>query len=120
MEANSQFRPYQIVCLHHERTALYAEVIQVLVDRQLCWVRPIALVGDDTEQDLRQGSDLLLPTCLFEPALDTEVMSLLSQLEVSDSILKFDGDRRQSLHAFVRQICQAHPHLFQTAESGIE
>ena len=33
---NPNFQPSQIVCLEHGNTCLYAEVIQVLEERQMC------------------------------------------------------------------------------------
>ncbi|PSB11192.1 hypothetical protein C7B62_06475 [Pleurocapsa sp. CCALA 161] len=34
----------QIVCLEHQGSNLYGEVIQLIPDRQLCWFRPLCLV----------------------------------------------------------------------------
>jgi hypothetical protein len=123
------FQPYQIVCLEYEETCLYAEVVQVVAARQVCWVRPLLLAIDwlhklspETENadqpcwyDLRQGSDLLLPLVLFRPALDTEVLPLFSKLYTSEDTLESgnsDRDGHQKLHQFVRQICQARPEVF--------
>jgi hypothetical protein len=69
--------------------------------------------------DLREGSDLLLPAAFFEEALDTEVLPLMARLyqteekaapaEVLQAALQV---ARQRLNQFVRQMCQAHPELF--------
>ena len=40
----ADFQPGQILYLEHQRARLYTEVIQVIVERRVCWVRPIALV----------------------------------------------------------------------------
>lgn len=37
------FQPFQILCLEHEYTALYVELIETLMERKQVWVRPIAL-----------------------------------------------------------------------------
>jgi hypothetical protein len=94
------FQPQQIVyiALHPESNAsrLYADMVQVVEPKQVCWVRPIAIAeevvfesadargggfGSTTEYtqyyDLRQASDLLMPAALFRPALDTEAIPLM-------------------------------------------
>jgi hypothetical protein len=38
-----KFQPRQIVCLEHETTRLYAEIIEFVEARQVCWVRPLML-----------------------------------------------------------------------------
>ena len=43
MTQSSQFQPRQILCLEHEQSRLYAEVIQVVQDRPVCWLRPLIL-----------------------------------------------------------------------------
>lgn len=101
------FQPCQIVCLESQNTYLYAEVVQLVESRKVCWVHPLVLVcGSSDPQDDRYGpgmslegrslemascflegcfdlrncSDLLLPWGLFRAAIDTEVMPLLSFL----------------------------------------
>ncbi|MGV0024134.1 hypothetical protein [Phormidesmis priestleyi] len=125
-DRSSYFQPSQIVCLEHEATRLYAEVVQIIEARYLCWARPLVLITEsdleDSHQpidlqnlyDLRQGADLLLPTVLFRQALDTEVIPLLSQLYGLEGEAK--GQQaiaaHQSLHQLIRQICQTHPDAF--------
>jgi hypothetical protein len=113
-----EFRAAQIVFIEHEASRLYAEVVQFVESRQLCWVRPIALVTDPEQiwtdyghwmiQDLRDGSDLMCPAILFREALDTEVLPLL------DRLYRLEDSKPQSseLHQFIRQIWQAHPEAF--------
>ncbi|PSF36832.1 hypothetical protein C7H19_12765 [Aphanothece hegewaldii CCALA 016] len=85
-----QFYPCQIVCLEHQNYLLYSEVIQVILQRESCWVRPLLLVfhldQDDSQDvfDVRCVSDLIFPFNFFRPALDTEVIPLLSQLSKLD------------------------------------
>ncbi|HEY9635828.1 MAG TPA: hypothetical protein V6D14_20650 [Coleofasciculaceae cyanobacterium] len=121
-----KFQPRQIVCLEHENTRLYTEVIEVVSSRQVCWVRPLMLAvtaADDnphpeaspeqlTLYDLRQGADLLWPTILFRPALDTEVIPLLVQLEAPDAQRDNSPDAHQQLSCFVRQVWQAYKSAF--------
>jgi hypothetical protein len=120
------FQPCQIVCLEHATTRLYAEVIQMADGKQVCWVRPLVMIEEDlegTEQvwwtnpanlyDLRQSSDLLLPSPAFRRALDTEVIPLLSHL--SDLPSAQDGQTERSqmqLQEFIKRVCLAHPELF--------
>ena len=89
------FVPNQIVYLKGGHAQLYGEVIQALDTRQICWVRPIALVydrpsaeghhspKDGTEPEiylLPDGPDLLWPTNQFRLALDTDVLPLLASI----------------------------------------
>lgn len=119
-----KFQPHQIVCLEHENTRLYTEVIDVVTARQTCWVRPLMLVISSASHDalamvspeqlrlydLRQGADLLWPVTLFRPALDTEVIPLLIQLDDPDNIQiqqESKSDAHKQLSSFVRRVWQA-------------
>ncbi len=122
------FQPCQIVCLEHESSRLYAEVIQIVESRQICWVRPLVLaVGvspgsgqvDDTDlprcYDLRSGADLLYPLVLFRTALDTEVIPLLTFLyspEWESSIHPSNQNGHQQLRQFIQKVWQAYPEVF--------
>jgi len=101
----------QIACLEHDNANLYGEVIQLVPLRQLCWFRPMCLVISDLSDisgrislsslkdssaphfslpearliNLQSASDLLWATILFRPALDTEVISFLAQLQIKIS-----------------------------------
>jgi hypothetical protein len=106
------------VCIDDHPQRLYAELIQVVEARGIAWLRPVALVVADAPEpcvDLRQGPDLLLPLRLIRPALDTEVLGLLSQLLV-DSPPTDDKplppQHRQQLNHWLRQLCQDHPQDF--------
>lgn len=122
----SQFQPRQLVCLEHEHTFLYGEVIQVIPKRQLCWVRPmmLAIMSENIDTlssypklekqvDLRFGSDLILPLSLFRFALDTELIPLLVRLGNLDSSSETELTARQHLHHFIERICQSHREIFQ-------
>ena len=121
MDFNLNFQPRQIVCLEHAGTCLYAEVIQVVVSRRLCWVRPLLLgvlaAGFQYDQpsplyDLRSSTDLLWPVTLFRPALDTEVLPLLTQLLALEPPPERDSVAQQQLNQFIHQVWQAHPDAF--------
>lgn len=104
MSVEPLFAPHQIVRLHCDRAYLYAEVIQLVEDKDLCWARPLLLwhcdqshsqsLTNDLPQpnacsdcqlyDLRQLADLLWPIHLFQPVLDTEVIPLLTYLYDQD------------------------------------
>lgn len=94
--------------------------------KQICWVRPLALIEETLEcmedtnsvhssnlYDLRQSSDLLLPSALFRDALDTEAIPLLSQLS---GLIDFPVNEAQLSHdrlnQLVKNVCLAHPELF--------
>lgn len=125
---------HQILRLEHEASVLYAEVIQTVLSRNLYWLRPLALLHQPQLQpkhfnelpsgqtlaelwDLRQGPDLLVPQALCQPALDTEVIPLLAQLEglkAQREIGSLDAQQnaQQQLQAFIRQLYQAQPEVF--------
>ncbi|WP_017315337.1 hypothetical protein [Mastigocladopsis repens] len=111
MEMTPDFQAGQIVSLEHGDRRLYAEVIQVVVSRQLCWVRPLLLVAFTQETplitDLRDASDLLWSVNLFEPALDTEVISFLSQVLAKEPKLGYASVAKQHLNQFIHEIWQA-------------
>ncbi|MGB3402594.1 MAG: hypothetical protein WBA77_07875 [Microcoleaceae cyanobacterium] len=121
MNHPSHFQPQQIVGLECQNTCLYAEVIQVVTLRQMCWVRPLMLVEIDPSfeavqpfrilSDLRQGSDLILPVSLFRAALDTEVIPLLMQLDAHPDKTAQVGAHKD-LQAFIRRVWQVSPEVF--------
>ncbi len=112
MDISLNFQPGQIVSLDHSDRNLYAEVIQVVVSRELCWVRPLFLVALTTEQplitDLRDASDLLWPSQLFRAALDTEVITLWSQVFAKEIKAEPDLASKQQLHQFIEQVWQRY------------
>lgn len=112
IDMSLDFQPGQIVSLEHGNRNLYAEVIQVVVSRHLCWVRPFLLVTHTAEPpiitDLRDGSDLLWPIELFRPALDTEIITFLGQLLAKEPKSEIDTLAKQQLHQFIQQLWQAY------------
>lgn len=124
MEMSLNFQPGQIVCLEHGNRNLYAEVIQVVISRQLCWVRPLLLVTHTEElpltTDLRDASDLLWPVQLFRPALDTEVITLLSQVLAKEPKGEPDLAAKQQFNQFIQQLWQAYQEGVGSGESGVE
>jgi hypothetical protein len=122
MGFEQEIQPNQIVCLEQDGTRLYAEVIQCIESRQICWVRPLMLAvspssGDlflepITLYDLRQGADLLWPSSLFRLALDTEVLEILPQLESIKTQSHSSQLGHQQLANFVRQVWQAQQSSF--------
>jgi hypothetical protein len=120
--------PQQILCLEHDGTYLYGEVIQIISQRSLCWFRPIALCQFRLESpslfDLRQGADLLCPASLLRMALDTEVLPILTQLEglkaeaseappLGELQANIPQTAHDRLQQFIRQVWQAQPEAFQ-------
>jgi hypothetical protein len=119
------FKPGQIVSLECGNACLHSEVIEVVEARQICWVRPLMLVGlvpakdlsqqwseEYTLSDLRDGADLLWPLSLFRAALDTEVISLLSELQSRDSDKKDSAIASRQLRNFVDRVWEAFPSAF--------
>lgn len=134
-EAAPHLKPYQIVCMEHGTSYLYAEVIQIIETRRLCWARPLMLVMCAKETftcdstvwepsdwyDLRQDSDLLLPLALFRVPLDTEVFSWITSLYADDCETVESSNHHKSGHQlfrqFVQDVWQAHPDAFQNLPS---
>ncbi|OLP18808.1 hypothetical protein BST81_08700 [Leptolyngbya sp. 'hensonii'] len=128
--SNDPLQTYQVVCLESAHTRLYAEVIQMIPERQTFWVRPLWMVttldGNPlaptpvdgsldlvTLYDLRQTSDLLMPASLFRPALDSEVVTLLAQPFPGEASPEATRTAQSSLNQFVRDIWETHPGAFQ-------
>ena len=122
---NCLFTSQQIVYLSHKNHRLYCEVIQVVESRQLCWVRPLFLVDMAEEMDIysqlptpkllmdvRSTSDLLYPITLFKAALDTEVIPLLTQLQVENSSVKDNKIAREELQQFITKIWRDNTEKF--------
>lgn len=104
MLVEPRFTPHQIVRLTCDRAYLYAEVIQLVESKNVCWARPLLLWCCDRIHsepltsywlqpnacsrcqlyDLRQLADLLWPTHLFQPVLDTEAIPLITRLHHQD------------------------------------
>ena len=111
-----QFKSSQIVCIEGEMAFLYGEVIQVIVRRQFCWVRPLLLAKFEDAStprtdhiiDLREGSDLLLPLSFFRPAVDTEIIPLITKLHSIDSSFQDLHSISQQLNCFIKQVWQAN------------
>lgn len=130
MNSNLAFQTGQIVALNHYNACLYAEVIQVVETRQVCWVRPLMLIKGLSEDhlihssglppipdssqlsDLRQSPDLIWPIQLFRAALDTEVIPFLAQLESPEITTVTPNIAHQLLREFIRQVWQAYPGVF--------
>lgn len=130
------FQPFQILCLAHGDTALFAELIQMATpvgqtastEVRRCWVRPLALVEPFSRvkilfqdpsavqiYDLRDGSDLLWPAHLFRAAIDTEVVSLLASLADGKEQGGTRAIAQQKLREFIQRVWE-YPTL--TAEEG--
>lgn len=93
----NDFQPHQIVYLAYDHSRLYAEIIDILAERQLAWARPLVLVTPEEVLPLTASSalglgdlqdwsdsptapDLLWPLHQFCPALDTDFVDLLARL----------------------------------------
>jgi hypothetical protein len=106
-------QPGQIVSLEYGDRNLYAEVIQFVASRQLCWVRPLLMVTLIQESpplitDLRDASDLLWPANLFHPALDIEVITFLSQVLAKEPKTEPDSATKLQLNQFIHQLWQTY------------
>ncbi len=134
MHKSLNFQPGQILFLESDcpiakdtskvqvadKSRLYVELIQVVVSRQLCWVRPLLLVNFNEEPplvvDLRDASDLLWSVNLFQPALDTEVITYLSPILVKEPQQELDVAAKQHLNRFIHQLWQTSQKKIQNSE----
>ncbi|WP_016950600.1 hypothetical protein [Anabaena sp. PCC 7108] len=111
MDISCKFQPGQIVSLDYGNRNLYAEVIQIVISRDLCWVRPLLLANFAYElpliNDLRDAPDLFWPVNLFRPAMDTEVIALLSQLSPKQPKADIDSVAQDYLNQFIHQFWQS-------------
>lgn len=125
---------HPIVYLRHQRSCLYAELIQTIEVRQRCWLRPLLLAVLDevptssfdlswdqiiveVTYDLRDAADLLWPLGYFQPASDTELLPVLPQLCADkphpsaspDQVTEQAHIARQQLAQFIQQVWKANP-----------
>jgi hypothetical protein len=132
MNLQPSFHCHEILCVEHDHTYLYSELVQVVELRQLCWVRPLALLikshpsiyygtsaiaaesglQDHTVYDLQDAVDLLLPQKLFRATLDSELLPLLTQLGALKQ--REDSGRlaHQQLQSFIWQVWQTNTQMF--------
>ena len=106
-----EFKPDQIVCLDRENLHLFAEVIDTISITSRCWVRPLAIARFNPESsqleflhDLRDTSQLILPTELFRDALDTEVLPLISELFDPEKDSARLPNAQRVLHQFITDL----------------
>ena len=109
------FCPNQIICIDLDELRLFAEVIQMIPERDRLWARPLALAKQENFDllllhDLREAPQLILPPALFREAMDTEVMPLMSELFQLEAVAKPELNTeilgRQALQAFIRSLLQ--------------
>jgi hypothetical protein len=109
MHKSQNFQLGQILFLENGDTRLYGELIQIIPDRGLYWVRPLFLVDSETEivSNLHNVSDLLWRSDLFEAALDTEVIQFFTQGSTNQSKLELDTTKRKSFEKFIQSFWQS-------------
>lgn len=109
------FCPNQIICIDLDELRLFAEVIQMIPDRDRLWARPLALAKQENYDlrlihDLREAPQLILPPALFREAMDTEVMPLMTELFQLEAVVKPEVNNeilgRQALQAFICSLLQ--------------
>jgi hypothetical protein len=99
--------PSQIVSASTPNYQFFGEVIDVVTDRGVCWVRPLLLVKkgeEDTKIDVRQGSDLVFPLFYFEPALDGDILPFLNDLVKDDDEGASFVSNHPQLTQFLREL----------------
>ncbi|MEM6613355.1 MAG: hypothetical protein AAF652_14070 [Cyanobacteria bacterium P01_C01_bin.72] len=136
---NLPHKAKQILCLDYEGNCLYGELIQLIPQRQLCWLRPLCLVisasvdsdiftpsksgtfpesinssssDENVVIDLRSGADLLWPASLFRPALDTEIINLIPHLKDISHYSSVKKSGQKCLNKFMQLVWQAHQDKF--------
>lgn len=117
--STDDFKIDQIVCIDFpkdrqcENLHLFAEVIDNIPISSRCWARPLAIARSNPESfeleflhDLRDASQLILPTNLFRYALDTEVIPLLSELYNPTKEWKRAANAQSVLYQFISDLYQ--------------
>lgn len=101
---------YPVVLIHKEGACLCSELIQTVQDRNICWVRPLALLLDENHDeagylpiDVRNGPDVLCPAPLVQPALDVEWVSILHNLDKTATPCDF-SQANQHLRLFLSDL----------------
>lgn len=100
---------YQIVFIRHDQQCLYGELIQTVIDRATCWVRPIALCIESPKTasmsvlDVRNGPDIICPSHLPQPVLDEDWLSLLEKLGGLKEVCDFSCSNTQ-LKQFLKAV----------------
>jgi hypothetical protein len=109
MHKSRNFQPGQILFLENGDTRLYGELIQIIPDRGLYWVRPLFLVDSQAEivSNLDNVSDLLWHSDLFEAALDTEVINFFTQASTSQNKSELDIINKKNFQEFIHSFWQS-------------
>ncbi len=131
--------PSQILYLEHGSSRLYAEAIQIVEARRLCWARPTLLIcglpetksSDSADRqaaiaqaaahpessalslyDLKDCPDLIWPATFFSIAFDIDFFTLLIQIKLSpdDSHLRSQAQ----LSEFIRSFWLTHADTFRS------
>lgn len=123
--------PSQILYLEHGPSRLYAEAIQVVSERALCWARPVLLIQNlpegvpsasrqsaiaDTVRsperstlklyDLEGCPDLIWPISPFQLAYDLDFFSLIVQLKIAPNHSTQPGT--QQFNEFINSFWKTH------------
>ena len=117
--STDEFKTDQIVCIdfprnrQRENLHLFAEVIDNIAISSRCWARPLAIARSNPESfeleflhDLRDASQLILPTNLFRYALDTEVIPLISELYNPTKDWNQSTNAQSILYQFISDLYQ--------------
>lgn len=133
--------PSQILYLEHGPSRLYAEAIQIVSKRRVCWARPTLLIHNlpesgapgarqaviaDAAQSLEHSSlilydlegcpDLIWPIEPFHLAYDLDFFSLLIQLKITPNESRVQTNRQQAnsshLNEFIQSFWRTHPDIF--------
>ncbi len=127
--------PSQILYLEHGPSRLYAEAIQIVSQRRLCWARPtlliqglpegvshsrrqdvIASAAQSSQQsslelyDLEGCPDLIWPIAPFQLAYDLDFFSLIVQLKITPN--SNSQCSSSQLNAFIHSFWEAHTDIF--------
>lgn len=117
--SSEEFKIDQIVCIdfprdrQREKLHLFAEVIDNISISSRCWARPLAIARSNPESfeleflhDLRDASQLILPSNLFRYALDTEVIPLIAELYNPTKELTRSENAQSILYQFISELYQ--------------
>jgi hypothetical protein len=109
---------YQIVYVDCGQSRLYGELVQHMVERQTCWLRPISLRQTLTTTetfeflDVSSGPDIICADHVIQPVLDTDWLTVLSTLSAAKANCDYPSANqhlRQFLTCLLGGSQQQHP-----------
>ena len=123
--SRNNFKSGQIVCLESDSSYLYGEVIQVIVQRQICWVRPItiAILTDDYDVSYNIAYREIIDLPIYELFIREQKQAFLALEEMQTKL----AEKEQSsdlekvsfhLNSFVKEVWINNQEIFTSSDKN--